>query len=55
MEWDEEGEKIVVRRVGLFTSEDIHRAIFATTPESHSLDDLKCGRGKYIKGRHARR
>jgi len=28
LEWDEEGEKIVVRRVGLYTSEDIHRALF---------------------------
>jgi len=28
LEWEEEGEKIVVRRAGTFTSEDIHRAIF---------------------------
>lgn len=55
LEWDQEGEKIVVRRVGLYTSEDIHQAIFATTPEAHTLEELKAGRGKYIKGRHARR
>ena len=55
LEWDEEGEMIVVRRVGLYTSEDIHRAIFATAPEAHTLADLKAGRGKYVKGRHARR
>ncbi len=55
LEWDQEGEKIVVRRVGLYTSEDIHRAIFATAPEGHTLADLKAGRGEYVKGRHARR
>ncbi len=55
LEWDQEGEKIVVRRVGLYTSEDIHQAIFETAPEEHTLADLKAGRGEYVKGRHARR
>ena len=55
LEWDEEGEKIVVRRVGLYTSEDIHRAVFATAPQGHILAELKTGRGDYVKGRHARR
>jgi len=55
LEWDEEGEKIVVRRVGLYTSEDIHRAIFATAPKQRTLADLRAGRGDYVKGRQARR
>ncbi len=28
LEWDEDGDKIVVRRAGTYTFEDIHRAIF---------------------------
>ena len=55
LEWDEDGEKIVVRRVGLHTSEDIHRAIFATAPKQRPLADLRAGRGDYVKGRQARR
>ena len=30
LEWAEEGEKIVVRRAGRYTSEDVHRALFPT-------------------------
>ena len=28
LEWDEDGEQIVVRRSARFTSQDIHRALF---------------------------
>ena len=28
LEWDEEGENIVVRRLARLTSEDIHQAVF---------------------------
>jgi len=55
LEWDEEGEKIVVRRVGRYTSEDVHKAVFATPPKRRSLAELKSGIRKHIKSRHARR
>ena len=29
LEWEEEGDVVVVRKAGRYTSEDIHRAIFA--------------------------
>ncbi len=29
LEWEQDGERIVVRKAGRFSSEDIHRAIFA--------------------------
>jgi antitoxin PrlF len=28
LEWDEEGDAVIVRKAGRYTSEDIHRAIF---------------------------
>lgn len=55
LEWDEDGENIVVRRVGRYTSEDIHRALFAKPPQPRTLAAVKEGVRRYIKGRHARR
>ncbi len=55
LEWGEDGEKVVVRRVGLYTSEDVHRAVFPTPPKARSLEELKDGVRRYMKGRHARR
>ena len=54
LEWDEEGEKIVVRRVGRYTSEDVHKAVFARPPKRRTLAELKNGIRKHIKNRHAR-
>jgi len=54
LEWDEEGEKIVVRRVGRYTSEDVHKAVFARPPKRRSLAELKNGIRKHVKSRHAR-
>ena len=54
LEWDEEGEKIVVRRVGRYTSEDVHKAVFARPPKRRSLSELKNGIRKHTKSRHAR-
>jgi len=55
LEWDEEGERIVVRRAGRYTSEDLHRALFEKAPEPRTLDELKEGISRYVKRRHARR
>jgi len=55
LEWDEEGEKIVVRRVGRFTSADLHEALFPSPPRRRSLAELKAGLKEYVKRRHARR
>ena len=54
LEWDEEGERIVVRRVGRYTSEDVHRAVFAKPPKRRSLTELKSGIRRHMKVRHAR-
>jgi AbrB family looped-hinge helix DNA binding protein len=56
LEWDEQDGEIVVRRAGVYTSEDVHRALFPEgPPERRTLPDLKQGPARYLKGRHARR
>ena len=56
LEWDDDGEKIVVRRSVRFTSQDIHRALFPTlAPKSRTLDDMKEGIRRRVRERHARR
>lgn len=56
LEWDEQGEQIVVRRAGRFTSEDVHRAVFRKgPPRAKRLAELEEGVRRYVKGRHARR
>ena len=42
LEWEDEGNKMVVRRAGRFSSEDIHRELFgAKAPQPRSLSELK--------------
>ncbi len=55
LEWDEEGERIVVRRAGRYTSEDVHRALFEKVPAPRTLAELEQGISRYVKTRHARR
>ena len=55
LEWDEEGDKIVVRRSARFSSEDIHRALFArSAPKSRTLTELKEGIRRRARERYAR-
>jgi AbrB family looped-hinge helix DNA binding protein len=55
VEWDEDGDKIFVRRTGRFSSEDIHHAVFgAQKPRPHSLAELKEGMRQYARKRYAR-
>lgn len=55
LEWDEEAGQVVVRRAETFSSEEVHRAVFAGRPKAKSLKELKAGIGKEMKRRHARR
>ena len=56
LEWDEQGETIVVRKAGRYTSEDVHRAVFLRGPTTpRTLDQLKAGLRRHVKRRHARR
>jgi len=56
LEWDEDAGRIVVRRSGRYTSEDLHRAVFRTgAPRARSLAELKGGIRRHVRKRVARR
>lgn len=55
IEWDAEGEVVVVRRVGKYTFADVHEALFDERPPSRSLSALKKGIREHLRKRHARR
>jgi AbrB family looped-hinge helix DNA binding protein len=55
LEWDEEGDRVVVRKAGRYSSADIHRVLFAKPPRRRSLRDLKDGIRRHVRKRHAGR
>lgn len=55
LEWDEEGDRIVVRKAGRYTSEDVHRAIFAKRPKPRTVAEMKDGIRRSITKRRASR
>jgi antitoxin PrlF len=55
LEWDEQGELVVVRRAGRYTSDDVHRALFPRRPpEVRTVEEMKAGVRQYMKKRRAR-
>lgn len=55
IEWDEDGEHVVVRRVGRYSSEDVHRALFPTPPKPKTLPELREGIRRDVRRRRASR
>ena len=56
LEWDEEGETIVVRQGTRYTSNEIHRALFPKqAPKPRTLDEMREGIRRRLRERHARR
>jgi AbrB family looped-hinge helix DNA binding protein len=56
LEWDEEGDRIVVRRSARFSSEDIHRALFPQkAPKPRTVEEMKEGIRRRARERYARR
>ena len=55
LEWDEDGDRVVVRKAGRYSSEDIHRMLFTKTPNRRSVEEMKNGIRQYITKRHAGR
>jgi antitoxin PrlF len=56
LEWEEDGDRIVVRRAGRYTSEDVNQALFPDgLPQPRTLEELEKGVRLYVKRRHARR
>jgi antitoxin PrlF len=54
LEWDEEGERIVVRKAGRYSSGEIHRELFASAPKTRSISELKEGIRRHMRRKHAR-
>jgi AbrB family looped-hinge helix DNA binding protein len=55
LEWEEDGDKIIVRRAGRFNSEDIHRSLFGEkTPKTRTIEEMKEGIRRYARRRYAR-
>jgi len=54
LEWEEDGQRVVVRRAGRHTFEDIHRAVFAREPKPRTLNELKESIGRHLREKHAR-
>lgn len=58
-QWDahgteDEGDRLVVRRAGRYSSEDIHRAVFTKTPTARRTEELKRAIADAIRKKHAR-
>lgn len=54
LEWDESDDRVIVRRVGTFSSSDVHAALFeGVAPKATA--DVKDGIRKYMRRKHARR
>ncbi len=55
LEWEEDGNQIVVRRADRFTSRDIHHVLFgAQKPKTRTLGELKEGIRSYTRQRYGR-
>ncbi|HZU29300.1 MAG TPA: AbrB/MazE/SpoVT family DNA-binding domain-containing protein [Bryobacteraceae bacterium] len=55
LEWYEDNGRIIVRRAGRFSSEDIHKAVFANRPpRAQTVDAMKAGIRRWMRKRHAR-
>jgi AbrB family looped-hinge helix DNA binding protein len=55
LEWDEDGDRVIVRKAGRYSSEDIHRVLFSQAPRRRTIDDMKTGVRQHIRKRHAGR
>lgn len=55
IEWDADGEQIIVRRMGRYSSKEIHKALFPNgPPKRRSIAEMKEGIRQRMRTRHAR-
>lgn len=55
LEWETDGENVLVRKAGRYSSEEIHRALFPVEPKAKKLGDLKRSIARHVRSRHAGR
>jgi antitoxin PrlF len=55
LEWVDDDGRVLIRRAGRYSSEDVNRALFPSSrPKPKSLQELKEGVRTAIRKRHAR-
>ena len=52
LEWDWDGNRMVVQRARRYTSQDVHRALFRTPPSWRTTKELTAGIHEYTRRRH---
>ena len=56
LDWEEDGDRVVVRRAGTYSSAEVHATLFPNGVASRkSLAELKDGIRRAVKDRYARR
>ena len=56
LEWEQEGDRVVVRRAGKYTFDDIHKALFGDRkPKPLTLEEMKESIRERMRSRYARR
>lgn len=55
LEWEEVRGRIFVRRSAQYTSQDIHRAVYAKGPPSaRTVEEMDAGIRRHLRRKHAR-
>jgi AbrB family looped-hinge helix DNA binding protein len=55
LEWEADGDRVVVKRAGRYTSDEIHQALFGgRKPKGRRVEELKEGIRRLVRKRHAR-
>lgn len=54
VEWCERGDEVIVRRASKYSSLDIHKAVFGTSPARKSIEDMDEGIRSRMRQTHAR-
>lgn len=54
LEWVEDDGRIIVRKAGRYTSQEIHEELFDVAPDKKSDAELRDGIRQRMKRRHAR-
>ncbi|HEY4211851.1 MAG TPA: AbrB/MazE/SpoVT family DNA-binding domain-containing protein [Steroidobacteraceae bacterium] len=55
LEWDEQGNQVIVRRAGRYSSAEIHQAVFPEGSSGATPPAVKDAIRKYMRKKHARR
>lgn len=55
IEWEVEGDNVVVRRAVKYSSLDIHQAVFGDVPARVSVEDMDAAIAAHLTAKHARR